>query len=87
MKKLITVVLLLFAIIFMLSLTACSGYNEIMREHLGNKDNYCDVNAIFCSYKKVDDRIYLYVTVEDKSAFDPSESNNEEIRLELVYEG
>ena len=81
MKRLL---LFLLAITFMLSITACGGYNRIMREHLSNKDNYYDVDAIFCSYKKVDDRIYLYVTVEDKSAFDPSESNNEEIRLELV---
>ena len=81
MKKFL---LLLLTIILLLNMTACSGYNGIMREHLSNKDNYYDVDAIFCSYKKVDDRIYLYVTVEDKSAFDPSESNNEEIRLELV---
>ena len=81
MKRLL---LFLLSIIFMLSMTACSGYNRIMREHLSNKDNYYDVDAIFCSYKKVDDRIYLYVTVEEKSAFDPSESNNEKIRLELV---
>ena len=81
MKRLL---LFLLSIIFMLSMTACSGHNRIMREHLSNKDNYYDVDAIFCSYKKVDDRIYLYVTVEDKYAFDPSELNNEEIRLELV---
>ena len=76
-------VLLLFATFLLLSMTACSGYNGIMREHLGNEDNYYDVDAIFCSYEKVDDRIYLYVTVE-KSAFEPFESNNEKIRLELV---
>ena len=81
MKKFL---LFLFAFIFLLSMTSCSGYNEIMREHLSNEDNYYDVDAIFCSYKKVDDRIYLYVTVEDNSAFDYSELNNEEIRLELV---
>ena len=81
MKRLL---LFLLAIIFLLSMTACGGYNGIMREHLSNKDNYYDFDAIFCSYKKVDDRIYLYVTVEDKSAFDSSESNNEELRLELV---
>ena len=81
MKRLL---LFLLAIIFLLSMTACGGYNGIMREHLSNEDNYYDVDAIFCSYKKVDDRIYLYVTVEDKSAFDSSESNNEELRLELV---
>ena len=77
-------VLLLLATILLLSMTACSGYNGIMREHLGNEDNYYDVDAIFCSYKKVDDRIYLYVSIEDKSAFDSSESNSEELRLELV---
>ena len=76
--------LFLLTFIFLLSITACSGYNGIMQEHLSNKDNYYDVDAIFCSYKKVDDRIYLYVTVEDKAAFDSSESNNEELRLELV---
>ena len=76
-------VLLLLATILLLSMTACSGYNGIMREHLNNKDNYYDVDAIFCSFEKVDDRIYLYVTVE-KSAFEPFESNNQEIRLELV---
>ena len=65
-------------------LSACSGYNGIMREYLSNKDNYYTVDAILCSYKKVDDRIYLYVTVEDKSAFDPSELNSEEVRFELV---
>ena len=81
MKRLL---LFLLAIVFVLSMTACSGYNGIMREHLSNKDNYYDVDAVFCSYEKVDDRIYLYVTAEDKSAFDPSGSNNEEIRLELV---
>ena len=75
--------LFLFTFIFLLSMTACIGYNGIMREHLNNKDNYYDVDAIFCSFEKVDDRIYLYVTVE-KSAFEPFESNNEEIRLELV---
>ena len=76
-------VLLLFAAFLLLSMTACSGYNGIMREHLGNEDNYYDVDAIFCSYEKIDDHIYLYVTVE-KSAFEPFESNNEKIRLELV---
>ena len=75
--------LLLFATILLLSITACSGYNGIMREHLSDKDNYYDVDAIFCSYKKVDDRIYLYVTIEDKSDFDSSESNSEEFSLEL----
>ena len=81
MKRLL---LLGLTIVLLLSMTACSGYNGIMREHLSDEDNYHDVDAIFCSYKKVDDRIYLYVTVEDKSAFDSSESNNEELRLELV---
>ena len=76
-------VLLLLATILLLSMTACSGYNRIMREHLSNKDNYYDVDAIFCSYEKVDDRIYLYLTVE-RSDFEPFELNNEEIRLELV---
>jgi len=65
-------------------MTACSGYNGIMREHLSNEENYCDIEATFCSYKETDDRIYLYVVVEDKSAFDSSEVNSEEIRLELV---
>ena len=80
MKRLL---LFLLAIIFMLSMTACSGYNRIMREHLSNKDNYYDVDTFFCSYEKVDDRIYLYLTVE-RSDFEPFELNNEEIRLELV---
>ena len=80
MKKFL---LFLLAIIFTLSMTACSGYNGIMREHLSNKDNYYDVDAIFCSYKKVDDRIYLYLTVE-RSDFEPFELHNEEIGLELV---
>ena len=70
-------------IILLLSMTAC-GYNRIMREHLGNEANYHDVEATFCSYKEIDDRVYLYVSVEDKSAFDPYEANSEEIRLELV---
>ena len=81
MKKLL---LLGLTIILLLTLTACSGYNGIMREHLSNKENYCDIEATFCSYKETDDRIYLYVVVEDKSAFDSSEVNSEEIRLELV---
>ena len=76
--------LFLLTISLLLSMTACSGYNGIMREHLSNEENYCDVEATFCSYKEVDDRIYLYVAVEDKSAFDSSEANSEEIRLELV---
>ena len=74
----------LLTIILLLSMTACSGYNGIMREHLSNEENYCDIEATFCSYKETDDRIYLYVAVEDKSAFDSSEVNSEEIRLELV---
>ena len=49
-----------------------------------NEENYCDIEATFCSYKETDDRIYLYVSVEDNSAFDSSEVNSEEIRLELV---
>ena len=81
MKRLL---LLLFAIILLLSMTACSGYNGIMREHLGNEANYHDIEATFCSYKEAGDRIYLYVSVEDKSAFDSSEMNSKEIRLELV---
>ena len=76
--------LFLLTIILLLSMTACSGYNGIMREHLSNEENYCDIEATFCSYKETDDRIYLYVAVEDKSAFDSSEANSEEIRLELV---
>ena len=74
----------LLTIILLLSMTACSGYNGIMREHLSNEDNYRDIEATFCSYKETDDRIYLYVSVEDNSAFDSSEVNSEEIRLELV---
>ena len=76
--------LFLLTISLLLSMTACSGYNGIMREHLSNEENYCDIEATFCSYKETDDRIYLYVAVEDKSAFDSSEVNSEEIRLELV---
>lgn len=76
--------MLLIVIILLFSITACSGYNGIMREHLGNEDNYYAVDAIFCSYKEVDSRIYLFVSVDDKSAFDSSEANSEEIRLELV---
>ena len=78
MKRLL---LFFLATILLLSMTAGSGYNRIMREHLGNEDNYYDVDAVFCSYKKVDDRIYLYVSIEDKSAFDSSESNSEELEL------
>ena len=81
MKKLL---LLGLTIILLLTLTACSGYNGIMREHLSNEDNYYVIDATFCSYKETDNRIYLYVSVEDKSAFDSSEVNSEEIRLELV---
>ena len=76
--------LFLLTISLLLSMTACSGYNGIMREHLSNEENYCDIEATFCSYKETDDRIYLYVVIEDKSAFDSSEVNSEEIRLELV---
>ena len=76
--------LFLLTISLLLSMTACSGYNGIMREHLSNEENYCDIEATFCSYKETDDRIYLYVVVEDKSAFDSFEVNSEEIRLELV---
>ena len=76
--------LFLFTISLLLSMTACSGYNGIMREHLSNEENYFDIEATFCSYKETDDRIYLYVVVEDKSAFDSFEVNSEEIRLELV---
>ena len=78
------IVLFLLAITVLLSITACSGYNGIMREHLSNENNYYAIDATFCSYKKVDDRICLYVTVEDKSAFDASEANSKEIRVELV---
>ena len=78
------IVLFLLAITVLLSITACSGYNGIMREHLSNENNYYVNDATFCSYKKVDDRIYLYVAIEDKSAFDASEANSKEIRLELV---
>ena len=81
MKKMLFI---LFATVLLLSMTACSGYNGIMREHLSDEDNYQDIEATFCSYKEADDRIYLYVSVEDKSAFDSSEANSEEIRLELV---
>ena len=78
------ILLPLLVIILLLSVTACSGYNGIMRDHLGNEDNYHVIDATFCSYKEADDRIYLYVAAEDKSAFDSSEVNSEEIRLELV---
>ena len=81
MKRLL---LLGLTIMLLLNMTACSGYNGIMREHLGNEDNYHDIEATFCSYKEAGDRIYLYVSVEDKSAFDISEANSEEIRLALV---
>ena len=80
MKRLL---LLGLTIMLLLSMTAC-GYNRIMREHLSNEANYHDVEATFCSYKEIDDRVYLYVSVEDKSAFDPYEANSEEIRLALV---
>ena len=83
MKRLL---LFLLTIILLLTLTACSGYNGIMREHLGNEDHYYAVEAIFCSYKEADDRLYLYVSVEDKSAFDSSEAGSKEIRLEVVGE-
>ena len=79
MKRLL---LILLAIMLLINMTACIGYNRIMREHLGNEDNYYTIDATFCSYIEADDRIYLYVSVEDKSAFDSSEG--EEIRLELV---
>ena len=81
MKRILS---LLIAIILLLSITDCSGYNGIMREHLSKEDNYHDIEATFCSYKEADDSIYLYISVEDKSAFDSSEENNEKIRVELV---
>ncbi len=81
MKRLL---FLLLAIIFLLTMIACSGYNGIMREYLGDEDNYYAIEATLCSYKEVDDRIYLYVIVEDKSAFDSSEADSEELGLELV---
>ena len=81
MKKMLFI---LFATVLLLSMTACSGYNGIMREHLSNEANYHDIEATFCSYKEAGDRIYLYVSVENKSAFDSSEANSEKIRLELV---
>ena len=81
MKRLL---LLGIIIILLLSMTACSGYNRIMREHLSDGDNYEDIEATFCSYKEVNNRIYLYVSIEDKSAFDLSEANSEKIVLELV---
>jgi hypothetical protein len=65
-------------------MTACSGYNGIMREHLSNEENYCDIEATFCSYKETNDRICLFVVVEDKSDFDSSEMYREVIMLELV---
>ena len=83
MKKLL---LLLLTIILLFTMTACSGYNRIMREHLSSEDNYYAVDASFCSYEKTNDRIYLYVSVDDKSVFDSSEANSEEIRLVLVGE-
>lgn len=76
--------LFLLTISLLLSMTACNGYNRIMREHLSNEENYSDVEATLCSYKETDDRIYLYVDVEDKSAFDSYEMYRKEIRLELV---
>ena len=75
---------LLLVVALLLNMTSCSGYNGVMREHLSNEDNYYTIEAIFCTYKETDDRVYLYVTVEDKSAFDSSEANSKEIRLELV---
>ena len=81
MKKMLFI---LFATVLLLNMTACSGYNGIMREHLSNEANYHDIEATFCSYKEAGDRIYLYVSVENKSAFDSSEVNSEKIRLELV---
>ena len=81
MKRLL---MLLVVIILLLSITACSGYNGIMREHLSIVDNYDAMDAVFCSYEEADDRLYLDVTIEDKSAFDSSEAGSEEIRLELV---
>ena len=81
MKKMLFV---LFATVLLLSMTACSGSNGIMREHLSNEANYHDIEATFCSYKEAGDRIYLYVSVENKSAFDSSEAGSEELRLELV---
>ena len=81
MKRLL---LLGLIIILLLSMTACSGYNRIMREHLSDGDNYHDIEATFCSYKEVNNRIYLYVSIEDKSAFDLSEANSEKIGLVLV---
>lgn len=74
--------LLIVTVLFVM--TACNGYNKIMREHLGDADNYSVVDATFCSYEEVKDRIYLYVSIEDKSDFDGSEINSKEIRLELV---
>ena len=81
MKRLL---FLLLAITLLVCLTSCRGYNGIMREHLSNEENYHAIDATFCSYKKADGRIYLYVAVEDKSAFDSSEANSEKIRLEVV---
>ena len=42
-RKMKRLLLFLLAIIFLLSMTACGGYNGIMREHLSNEDNYYDV--------------------------------------------
>ena len=81
MKRIVSA---LFVISLIFILSGCNGYNQIMREHLRDENNYHTVDATFVSYTESDDNLILYVKTEDKTAFDASEKNNEKIALKVI---
>ena len=90
MKKMLMLSLVIYPLICVLmlalgiSVILNDGYNRVMREHLGDKDNYYTFDVAFLSYAQREDRIYLYVTVDDGSTIDPSAESDETRVLQLV---
>jgi hypothetical protein len=84
MKKLVLTILI---IVSFFGLTACDGYNKIMREHLSNENNYITVNAKYSGYEDLDDSMVVLIEIDETfNGFDISESDTAEIRLQIIGE-
>lgn len=78
MKTLRISSVLAVCMVILLLLSACSGYNGVMRRHLSNETNYAEYSGIISD-------IYWYDAEEKISFFDSGETPKGEVVFEISF--
>jgi hypothetical protein len=81
---------MIFLLLGLFSLTSCNGYNKKMRKHLSDENNYITINANYLRYEDLEGSMYIVIENDDSfkypNGFDQAESNQSDIRLEIIGE-